>query len=339
MITIKKIIYKEKDNYYFENYTRRKCKKDEIEIKTHVLGLCGSDLHKFLKQTPNNGYLNTNILGHEIAGTVTAIGKNVDNIKIGTSIVVNPFNITDNSVKYDSYGYANNIDIVGRTLDGGYAQYIYLPKGCVYELPNGVNDYEAIFIDDIAVALHGIHYIEAYNSRTENIAIIGDGPLGLLCYRILKIKYDKSNIVLFAKNLKKLEKLNINAISIDKIMNYKNKFNVVLEAVGGRQSDTLNSAINIGSNNCLVLCYGVFEFGFNANLEIRTLFYKQGMLKGINSYCNIYDDFNEAIKLLSTKELVVKDLITAKVPFDKSVEYIKNYHLTKNNIKTVFEVE
>lgn len=339
MIIIKKIVYKGKDDFSFKNYERRKCNKNEIEVKTSVLGLCGSDIHKFLKQTPADNYLKTDVLGHEISGVVSSIGNDIDNIKVGDRVVINPFNITNKTIKYDSFSFGNNIDIVGRTIDGGYAEYIYLPKDCVYKLPNSINDYEAIFIDDIAVALHGIHYINEYNSKSENIAIIGDGPLGLLCYRVLKAQYDKSNIVLFSKNMEKLTKLNINAIPFDKIDKYQEKFNVVLEAVGGNQSDTLNKAINIGTNNCLILCYGVFQFGFKADLEIRTLLYKQGIIKGINSYCNIHDDFNRAIDLLSTKKIEVEDLITARISFDDSIQYIKNYPRTKNNIKTVFEVK
>lgn len=339
MNAIKKIIYENKNNFYFEQYERRKPRKNEIEIKTCVLGVCGSDIHKFLRQTPTNNYLNTKVLGHEISGIVTSTGKGVDNIKVGDRIVVNPFNVPKKIQKYESLSLNKKTDIVGRTIDGGYAEYIYLPQNCVYRLPDTVSDYEAIFIDDIAVALHGIHYIEKYNSQIDNIAIIGDGPLGILCYRILKEKYHDSNIVLFSKNSEKLDKLKIKTIPFDEINKYKEQYNIVLEAVGGRQSNTLNQAINIGANNCLILCYGVFEFGFKAEIDVRSLFYKQGMIKGINSYCNIYNDFNNAIKLLKERKIRVEDLITSKVPFDNAIEYIKNYYQTKNNIKSVFEVK
>ena len=327
------------NNFYFENYELKECKENEIIINTSVLGLCGSDVHKFLKQTPKKDYLGTKILGHEISGTIVSVGKNVSKLKKNDRVVVNPFRVTSDISKCESFSLVDNMDIVGRTIDGGYAQQICLPKECVYKLPDSVSNYEAIFIDDIAVALHGIHYIEQYRVKSNNIAIIGDGPLGLLCYRILKQKYKKANIVLFSKNIKKLEGLNINAVLFDDISKYENIFDVVLEAVGGRQSDTLNKAIMIGASNCLILCYGVFQFGFNAELDVRNLFYKQGVIKGINSYCNIYDDFNDAIKLLESKKIIVDDLITSRVAFDDAIKYIKGYSMIKNNIKTVFEVK
>lgn len=302
------------------------------------MGLCGSDIQKYLKQTPKNNYLGTKILGHEISGIVTMVGSSVDKVKKGDRVVINPFCLSKTTPKCESLSLIDNIDIVGRTIDGGYAEEICISQDCVYKLPKEISFHEAIFIDDIAVALHGIHYIEQYNIKTDNIAIVGDGPLGLLCYRVLKAKYKDASIVLFSKNIKKLEGLKINAIPFDNIDDYKDKFNVVVEAVGGKQSDTINKSIKIGSNNCLILCYGVFQFEYMAEIDARTLFYKQGMIKGINSYCNIYDDFNTAIELLKSKKIIVEDLITSRVPFDDSIEYIKKYPTIKNNIKTVFEV-
>lgn len=336
---MKEIYYLEKNNFYFNNKDKRKCDVNEVEIQPLTLGLCGSDLHKFLKQSPNKDYLLTHVLGHEISGRVTNVGENVRNIKIGDLVVVNPFNVPDNMEICESFSLCNEkINIVGRNIDGGYSEIIYLPKNCVYKLPSTVSTDDAIFIDDIAVAYHGIHYIEEYKDSFEDVAVIGDGPLGILCYRVLKLLYPQRNVVLFARNLEKLKNLNINFESYTNIDSYKNKFDIVLEAVGGQQSDTLNKAILIGKNNCVILCYGVYNFNYIAELDIRTLFYKQGMLKGINSYCNKYNDFENAIELLSTKKLNVGDLVTNKIDFNDSIEYIKNYASIKNNIKTIFEV-
>lgn len=336
---MKEIYYVKENDFYFNKKIRRKCNFDEVEIEPITLGLCGSDLHKFLKQSPNKDYLLTHVLGHEISGKVTNVGDNVKNVEIGDIIVVNPFNIFDNLDLCESFSLCDKkIDIVGRNIDGGYSELIYLPKNCVYKLPSNISSDDAIFIDDIAVAYHGIHYIKEYRNVFNDVAVIGDGPLGILCYRVLKVLYPKINIVLFARNPEKLEHLNINVLNFNNIDSYKKSFDVILEAVGGQQSDTLNKAILIGKNNCIILCYGVYNFNYMAELDIRTLLYKQGMIKGINSYCNKYKDFESAISLLSSEKLFVNDLITNRIKFDDSIEYLKNYSRIKNNIKTIFEV-
>lgn len=336
---MKSIYYKAKDDFEFCEMQQRSCLQNEVEIKPLILGLCGSDLHKFLNQSPDANYLLTHILGHEICGIVTNVGENVDNVEVGDRVVVNPFNISSEINLCESFSLCDEkIDIVGRNIDGGYSEIIYLPKKCLFKLPDNVSSEDAIFIDDIAVAFHGIHYISKYKPDAKTFAVIGDGPLGILCYRVLKVLYPKCKINLVSRNLEKLKTLNIESIEFSKIDLFKNSFDVVLEVVGGKQSDTLNKAIQIGKNNCLILCYGVYNFNYMAEIDVRTLFYKQGTIKGINSYCNQYDDFKKAIDMLHKNDLYVNDLITKKINFDDSIDYIKKYNSTKNNIKTVFEV-
>lgn len=339
---MKKILYIDKNNFKFDLAKIKECEENEVEIMPLVLGLCGSDLHKFLNESPKKDYLLTNVLGHEICGIVTKVGKKVKKVEVGDRIVVNPFDIPNNAKLCESFSlYDENIKIVGRNIDGGYSEIVYLPENCIYRLPDNISNEDAIFIDDIAVALHGIHYISKYKTKTNfsNISVIGDGTLGILCYRILKIFFPACKVVLISKNSQNLKNLNIESIDYLEIDKYKETFDVVIEAVGGRQSDTINKAIMIGKNNCLILCYGVFHFNYMAKIDIRTLLYKQGVLKGINSYCNMFDDFNNAINILSNGKLYVNDLITKRVNFNESIDFIKNYPNTKNNIKTIFEVK
>ena len=337
---MQRIFYKEKNDFYFETFEKRKCKNDEIEIETRYLGLCSSDIQKFLKQTPNKNYINTNILGHEIMGVISNFGDNCEGFNIGDKVVVNPFDVAIDHAPCESFSLCNDIKIVGRDIDGGYSEVVYVPKNCVYKLSDNIDDEDAIFIDDIAVALHGINYIKEIKiNNIENIAVIGDGPLGIICYRILKSMYSDKNIILFAKHRDKIKNLEINYLMFEDMQKCDIKFDVILETVGGAQSDTLNTSIEVGNNNCLILCYGVYAFNYLANINVRTLFYKQGTLKGINSYCNIHNDFKKSLDLLEKKDIQVNDLISYRIDFLSSVEYINNYKNIKDNIKTVFEVK
>lgn len=337
---MKKIIYDGKDKYFFEEVNTKKCEDDEIEITTKIMGLCGSDVHKFLKQTPKERYLSTKILGHEIMGIITNKGKHCEKYNIGDRVVINPFSIPNDMEKVESFSLTNReIDIVGRNIDGGYSEILYLPQNCVCVLPNNINDEDAIFIDDIAVGLHGLNYSKKLKEKAEKIAIIGDGPLGILCFKIFKKFYSKSEIILFSKNTNKLKNIEYNIENFENINNYKEQFDIVIEAVGGAQSDTLNSAIYIGANNSLILCYGVYQFNYLASLDVRTAFYKQIIIKGINSYCNIHNDFENAILLLNTKKIKVNELITHRILFSDSIDFLNNYYKYNDKIKVIFKVK
>lgn len=337
---MKQIIYDGKDKYFFEEIKTKKCGDNEIEVSTKIMGLCGSDVHKFLKQTPKDGYLSTKILGHEIMGTITNKGKNCQKYNIGDRVVINPFSIPNNMEKVESFSLADSeIGIVGRNIDGGYSELLYVPQNCVCVLPKNINDDDAIFIDDIAVGLHGLNYSKKLKEKAEKIAIIGDGPLGILCFKIFQSFYSKSEVILFSRNMNKLKNIECNVEKFENLNNYKNQFDIVIEAVGGAQSDTLNGAIHIGKNNSLILCYGVYQFNYLASLDVRTAFYKQITIMGINSYCNIHNDFENAILLLNTKKIKVNELITHRILFSNSIEFLNNYDTYNDKIKVIFEVK
>ena len=62
----------------------------EIDVK--AMGICGSDVHAYAGKSPNVTY--PVIIGHEIAGVVTRIAENSDNInhiKVGDRVVLNPY--------------------------------------------------------------------------------------------------------------------------------------------------------------------------------------------------------------------------------------------------------
>src|SRR5690606_41423728 len=64
---------------------------DDVEIAIHTVGICGSDVHyythgrigPFVVEQPM-------VLGHEAAGTVTAIGANVGNLRVGDRVCMEP---------------------------------------------------------------------------------------------------------------------------------------------------------------------------------------------------------------------------------------------------------
>ncbi|MDD4187893.1 MAG: alcohol dehydrogenase catalytic domain-containing protein [Bacilli bacterium] len=335
---MKRLVYLEKDKYYLEKVNKRQCATDEVEIETKISGLCGSDIQKLLRQTPDEGYLHTNVLGHEIMGIITQTGTNCTKLNIGDRVVVNPFILKDENILAESLSFTYS-DIVGRTKDGGFSELIYLPENCAIRLPESIQDEEAIFIDDIAVVMHTKHILEKHSEKgaVNKIAVLGDGTLGILSAKIFSYYYGQDNVVLFSKTVSKLKKVtNVNIVDNSCMTKFKEKFDVIVEAVGGNQSTTLNDGIMLGKNNSIILCLGVYQFGFKAEVDVRTAFYKQMLIKGVNSYCNMYNDFDLAMKLLEEKNVSVVDLITNEIKFSEFTDYLQNYENNKSKkIKTL----
>lgn len=337
---MKHLEYYDVNNFKLKDVKIPRCKKDDVLIKVFSVGLCGSDIQKFLKQKPVDGYLKTSVLGHEIYGFVDSFGSNVKHLTKGQSVVVNPFLCPD-KCKCDctNFGLCDKVDIVGRTIDGGYSEYVCINKNSVYNA-NGLTYKKGIFIDDVAVALHGIHFAKGIEKEIKNIAVIGDGPLGLLVYRASKVMIKNCNVMLFSKNTDKLKRLkDIKHTSIEDERK-NNKFDVVFEAVGGSQSKTLELAISLAKPNGFIGVFGVFPFMFKPEINIRSAFYKQLTIKGFNSYCKEERDFEKALKLVKNEKIQVEDLVTNVVKFNDIEKFLNTYlNYKSKKIKVVFTID
>ncbi|MFS0553812.1 alcohol dehydrogenase catalytic domain-containing protein [Brevibacillus sp. 179-C9.3 HS] len=152
--------------------------KDGIVIKIMANGVCRSDWHLWLHGQPAN-----RILGHEFCGVVEEVGKDVAHFKKGDRVVV-PFIGSDGTCPYCLSGKSNLCDSrthPGATYDGGYAEYVAIPKGDrnVIHLPE-----EIPFLDASAL---GCRFMTAFHGLVDRaqvlpgewVAIYGCGGLGL----------------------------------------------------------------------------------------------------------------------------------------------------------------
>lgn len=91
------------------------------------------------------------------------------------------------------------------------------------------------------------------------------------------------------------------------------------------------------NKNGTIVVYGAFSERIETVINYRKLFYKQITLKGINSYCNKYDDFEKAVDFAKQNHKDLYTFITQEIQFDNLEKYIYNeMKYDRNRIKTVF---
>lgn len=178
--------------------------KDAI-IEVTASAICGSDLHLY------HGFVKTmekgDILGHEFAGRVVAVGSEVKNLKIGDRVVV-PFTISCGEclrcargefslcavsnpngfmqvpvIGYPTAGLYGYSHLYGG-FDGGQAEYVRVPFADVgaLVLPEEVSEEQALFLSDIFPT----GYMAAENcniGKAETVAVWGCGPVGLFAIK------------------------------------------------------------------------------------------------------------------------------------------------------------
>lgn len=341
---MKAVIYENVNSFKYCDNNREPNVDGEMNIKLKVMycGICGSDLHKLLHERPNLGYIKTKILGHELVGKVVNIGKcERDDIKIGDIVVVEPL-LYCTKCEMCNEGriqFCKNIRSLGRELQGGFAEYVVVNERQVYKIDDDVDKKNIALSDPYSVSIHIRNII---NEKNKKIGIIGDGVIGLATAKVLG---ENNEIILFGKHSNRkeiLNELNIKYYSNEKVSEFNNYFDIVVEAVGGRQNTTLSQAISITKPKGKIIVSGVFDNNFEFNIPLRQSFYKELSIIGCNSFekSKGISDFEVAVEYLSSKSKIASRMISKvfKIEeFEKVIEYIKNK--SENNcIKILIEL-
>lgn len=150
----------------------------EILVKVMASGICGSDVMEWyrIKKVPR-------VLGHEIAGEIVEVGKNVRNFKKGDRVFVS-HHIPCNTCHYCLNGHYSVCDTLRSTNfdPGGFAEYIRVPEinvdRGVFLLPEEVSYEEGSFIEPLACVVRGQRV--ARMQPGSSVLVVGSGLSGLL---------------------------------------------------------------------------------------------------------------------------------------------------------------
>lgn len=152
---------------------------DEVLIEVAACGLCGTDLH--LAVAGDLPVARTPItLGHEGAGTVAALGREVKGLREGDRVVLFPA-ASCGACRFCLQGRESLCDassVYGMARDGALAEYIAAPARCTIALPATVPfDVGAIVTDGVSTPFHALRSRGAFRAG-ETVAVVGCGGLG-----------------------------------------------------------------------------------------------------------------------------------------------------------------
>lgn len=153
-------------------------KSGEVLIKIKAAGICHSDVH-YRDGVSSVGHLSIS-LGHEVAGEIEEIGENVFEFQKGDRVCLN-YMITCGKCKYCVQGteqFCIKGKMIGKDIDGGYAEYIAVPTRGVFKLPKSISyEHASVMMCSSATSLHALRKTRFKSGET--IAIFGLGGLGI----------------------------------------------------------------------------------------------------------------------------------------------------------------
>ena len=204
MAKMKAVLFYAPGDIRYEEIEVPKPGRGEVLIKVGAALTCGTDVKTYRRGHPLLIPETPAVFGHEFAGTIAALGAEVEGFSLGQRVVA-ANSAPCNGCFYCKIGRPNlceNLEL----LNGAYAEYIVVPEGIVRQnllpIPDHVTFRQAALVEPLACVLHGV---ERSGIRLgEKVAIIGVGPIGLLFVSLAKLK--GARIIAIDKNDFRLRK-------------------------------------------------------------------------------------------------------------------------------------
>ena len=170
----------------------------EALVRTHRMGICGTDLSCYLGKFPFFSYPRTP--GHELGLEVIAVGEGVTNVKPGDKCSLEPYLNNPESIP-SKKGHSNacsNVSVVGVHQSGGLRKSDWTVPAHKLHPGNDLSYDELALVETLAI---GYHAVKRGNPQPgETVMVIGAGPIGLSCLEFLKLMDLKVLVVDFAQN-------------------------------------------------------------------------------------------------------------------------------------------
>ncbi|MGE5594135.1 MAG: alcohol dehydrogenase catalytic domain-containing protein [Betaproteobacteria bacterium] len=171
-----------------EEVKRPECGPDEVLVAVRAAGVCGTDLKIQAGKIPVKRLPLT--LGHEFSGVLVDKGPRVQDFKVGDEVLVS-FYVPCNHCKWCLSGRhticENLKGRLGFETDGGLADFVAVPEGCLIRKPSSLSFAEAAIISDaVATPYHALRKRAAVAEGDRTVVVGGGGGLGLHAIQIAK---------------------------------------------------------------------------------------------------------------------------------------------------------
>jgi threonine dehydrogenase-like Zn-dependent dehydrogenase len=150
---------------------------NNVLIRVKYASICGSDQHIFKGEFHPRTKLPL-IPGHEFAGVIEEVGRDVKNLTPGEKVTVDPIIWCGKcaACKVGHYPACTSLKLIGIDLDGGFAEYVSAPSHMVFKVPAHISDEYAALVEILSIGFHAS--ARAGLEKHDDILIVGSGKVG-----------------------------------------------------------------------------------------------------------------------------------------------------------------
>lgn len=275
---------------------------DDALIKVERCCICGTDIHIF------NGHYAADELplvpGHEFAGTIAALGKNVTHLTVGTKAVVD-INIGCGRCYYCRQNEILNcpdVQQVGISRDGAYAEYVAVPARLVICAPKDASFERLALTEPVACVVRSARKADIRFGKS--VVILGAGPIGNLHIQMMRLVGAAPIIVAetIPERAKLAQQAGADAVVTDPAkmketvlaMTDNRGADFVVESVG--RSDLYDKAFELIRPGGHVVAFGITSPEESVPLDLLKTVLRENSVKG--SVAGMGEDMHDAMTLL-----------------------------------------
>ena len=313
----------------------------DILVQMQACGICGSDLEKVFGR-----YGKTSMqLGHEPAGTVISVGKNVSDFGPGDRVFTH-HHVPCYSCHLCIHGNETICPKYSQTnlLPCGLAEKYLVPEwnvshGGVLKLPDTISFEEAAMIEPLACCIRA--WKKFSYMQNDSVAIFGVGPTGMMHVMLSKAKkfgkifcLDVNDFRLdFAKKFGVTDSLHsTDTDRKKKILQHTDNRGVDVAIVATSSLDALADAIDLVRSGGSIMMFGVPSGGATMKIDMSLVYSKEISL--FTSYAASDSDTKEALDMISS-QINVKQLITHTYQISESQKAFEHARTGKGAMKII----
>ena len=309
----------------------------EVRVRIAACGICGSDVHGYTGSTGRR--IPPLVMGHEAAGIIDAVGKNVSGEMVGQRVALDS-TVFCGECEFCRNGQENlctHRQVLGVSCDayrrqGCFAEYAIVPERCVYPLPDQMGFVAASLLEPLTIGLQAVRLGNA-SPATRSAVVIGAGTIGLAIIVALK-SYGVQRIAavdLDVSRLNEAREFGADAVfEADQITAKQlaewgaasadaDGADLVLEAVGAAASvETAIHAVTRGGS--VVLVGNVSPV---VELPLQTVVTRQIRLQGSCASAGCYP---EAIELAASGAVDLSRFVSRVAPLEDGIDWFTRLH-------------
>jgi L-iditol 2-dehydrogenase len=342
---MKALVLEEYNKLVYKDFPDPEVAADEVLVKVEAVGICGSDVHGMDGSTGRRRP--PIVMGHEAAGIISAIGKDVSGWSVGDRVTFDStiYRLDDWYTRKGLYNLSDNRMVLGVSpgeyrRHGAFAEYVNIPQHILYKIPDNVTFTQASMVEPVAVAAHAVELTPVLWNDTA--VVVGSGMIGLFVIQVLRAKGCGTIIAVDLEE----ERLTLaRELGADVVLNpKKDDIRKEVEALtGGRGADiafevvgisaTVKTAIESVRKGGTVTLVG--NLTPTVEIPLQAVVTQQLRLQGS---CAICGEYPAVLDMIARKAINVEAILSAEAPLSKGAEWFQRlYNKEPGLIKVVLK--